>query len=110
MSETVQQIEQMRAQTTQKFAQLSAEQTEYDKKLSAMVGMASNRDQELLQNMEAKIYELEQNNKRLLDWQDGFKTRTLTWRQEVERRIQQLQSGPSGAPAMQSRMRGCAAR
>ena len=28
--------------------------------------------QELLQNMEAKIYELEQNNKRLLDWQDGF--------------------------------------
>ena len=45
MSETVQQIEQMRAQTTQKFAQLSAEQTEYDKKLSAMVGMASNRDQ-----------------------------------------------------------------
>jgi len=101
MSETVQQIEQMRAQTTQKFAQLSAEQTEYDKKLSAMVGMASNRDQELLQNMEAKIYELEQNNKRLLDWQDGFKTRTLTWRQEVERRIQQLQSGPSGAPAMQ---------
>ena len=62
----MQQIEQMRAQTTQKFAQLSAEQTEYDKKLSAMVGMASNRDQELLQNMEAKIYELEQNNKRLL--------------------------------------------
>merc|ERR1719271_2239768 len=71
--------------------QLSTEQNEYDKKLAALVGMSSNRDQELLQTMEAKMDTLEENNKRLMNWQQDFKSRTVTWRQEVERRVQQLQ-------------------
>jgi len=91
MGETVEKIEQMRQQLDAKFQQLSTEQNEYDKKLAALVGMSSNRDQELLQTMEAKMDTLEENNKRLMNWQNDFKSRTLTWRQEVERRVQQLQ-------------------
>jgi len=90
MGETVERVEAMRSQTSQKFEALSNEQEQYDKKLAATIGMSNNREQQEIAKMQQKITDLEANKARLLEWQTAFKRRTAQWKDDVEKRIHTL--------------------
>jgi len=90
LNATTNQIELMKHGTHDAFKRMEREQKEFDRMLVNASQMTSDHDDDKIQELAELMQGLEGNHSRLMNWQKQFKHYTSAWRQEVQRKIQEL--------------------
>merc|ERR1719482_2298949 len=91
MTQTAGKVTEIRSYADRTFEHVAESQKEYRAKLEHVSGFTANHDDHLIQQLEDQAFHLEQSHTRLMDWQRKEKHQTKAWRNEVERRLMQLE-------------------
>merc|ERR1719253_1727846 len=92
---TTNEIEMMKEETKEKYKRMERTQKEFDRMLVNASQMTSDHDDDKMQHLADTMYALDSNHSRLMSWQKQFKHYTGAWREEVRRKLQELNGGVS---------------
>jgi len=90
---TTNEIELMKEDTAAAYKRMEREQKEFDRMLVNASQMTSNHDDGKMQHLAEVMYALDSNHSRLTSWQKQFKHYTGAWREEVRRKLEELNGG-----------------
>jgi len=91
--QTVDVIEEMKADTDKAYKRMAEEQNSFDRMLVNASQMSSSHDSGEIEQMTARMYDLESDHKRMMDWQKSFKHYDRSHNAEVERKLEELTGG-----------------